>query len=166
VTAADLEAEFPNLRVTGYTITSPVDPTYNCIAWAAGDDEAFWWPVPGLTGAGYLGGYYWPQGVPVATTMEAFELAFKRQGYRACPDGELEPGFEKIVIYADTAGKPTHASRQLPDGRWASKLGKLEDIEHQAVEGLSGSNYGEAHLYMRRKIRPQQPDPKLRNAAP
>ncbi len=42
----------------------------------------------------------------------------------------------RIALYAHR-GKPTHAARQLPDGWWASKLGKDIDIEHElhAVEG-------------------------------
>lgn len=161
----NLEADFPNLRSAGYQLTSPKDPTYNCIAWAAGDDGAWWWPVPGFTGSGFLGGYYWPQGVPVQETLEAFELAFKRQGYRACNNEDLEDGYEKIAVYVDEHGKPTHAARQLGDGRWASKMGKLEDIEHDSTQGVAGSSYGEVGLVMKRKLRTSQPDPKLRNAA-
>ncbi len=29
-----LELAFPDLAATGYRLTSPVDPTYNCVAWA------------------------------------------------------------------------------------------------------------------------------------
>ena len=44
-------------------------------------------------------------------------------------DGPLQDGYEKIAIYA-LDGEPTHAARQLDTGRWTSKLGKHEDIEH------------------------------------
>lgn len=34
---AALIERFPGLSSTSFKITSPFDPTYNCIAWAAGD---------------------------------------------------------------------------------------------------------------------------------
>jgi len=46
--------------------------------------------------------------------------------------------FEKIAIYA-AGGVPTHAAKQTSDGRWKSKLGGWEDIEHntpKAVESM------------------------------
>ncbi len=46
-------------------------------------------------------------------------------------------------------GVPKHAARQLPNGRWTSKCGELEDIEH-ALEGVVGIWYGTvAHLLKR-----------------
>jgi hypothetical protein len=44
---------------------------------------------------------------------------------------------------------PKHASRQLPDGRWASKLGLSEDIKH-ALQDLTGTVYGSVVLVMKR----------------
>ena len=35
-------------------------------------------------------------------------------------------------------------------GRWMSKLGKYEDIEHANPEDLSGGLHGEVHCIMRR----------------
>lgn len=34
------ERLFPDLARTGYRLTSPPDPVYNCIAWAAGFTDA------------------------------------------------------------------------------------------------------------------------------
>ena len=75
-------------------------------------------------------------------------------GYEPCERGDLEPGFEKVAIFADDEG-PTHAARQLDNGRWTSKLGSMEDIEH-ALEGLAGSEYGRVVRYLRRQepVRP------------
>jgi len=39
-----IEENFPSLLSSGYDITSPATKEYNCIAWAAGDSEAWWWP--------------------------------------------------------------------------------------------------------------------------
>ena len=59
-----------------------------------------------------------------------------------CGNGSLEDGYEKVAIYARD-GELTHAARQLRDGRWTSKLGKYEDIEHDSLEALYGDGYGE-----------------------
>jgi hypothetical protein len=79
-------------------------------------------------------------------------------GYIECEDGSLEPGFEKIAIYAvqETGGglTPTHAAKQLADGRWTSKLGPYEDIEHTLLENVNCPTYGAAVAYLKRS-RPQ-----------
>ena len=41
-----IEAAFPALVGTGYFVTSPATPEYNCIAWAAGETDRWWWPDP------------------------------------------------------------------------------------------------------------------------
>jgi hypothetical protein len=42
-----------------------------------------------------------------------------------------------------------HAARQLPSGRWTSKIGVLEDIEH-SLRDLEGDEYGTATVLMKR----------------
>ncbi|MCW2165431.1 hypothetical protein B0I12_002586 [Microbacterium hydrothermale] len=106
------------------------------------------------------GGYYWPPSAPLEVTLEAFVVAYRSIGYRECQDGELEEGYEKVAIYADDSGNPTHASRQLPDGRWASKLGRSEDIEHDTAADIAGDEYGSVGLFMRRKIYDGRPHPR------
>jgi hypothetical protein len=86
----------------------------------------------------------------VAETVEAFVAAFSTLGYRRCPTGALEPGVEKVAIFVDTSGTPTHAARQLENGAWTSKLGKSVDIEHRVVEGVSGPLYGTPATYLGR----------------
>lgn len=123
-----LEIWFPGLKNTEYDITSPKTDDYNCIAHAANDDENFWWPAPG---------HYWPSGMPLGDNIENFTKAFcEVLGYEVCSDGELEPGYLKLAIYA--IGNDTkHMARQLSDGSWTSKLGVERDITHTlaAVEG-------------------------------
>jgi hypothetical protein len=43
-----------------------------------------------------------------------------------------------------------HAARQLPTGRWTSKLGKAVDIEHDTPEGVTGPVYGAVVKFLRR----------------
>jgi len=122
--------------------TSPATTDYNCIAWAAGDTKRWWWPNPALT-------YYWPVGAPRTLTLDAFARAYSALGYEPCANSNLEADFEKVAIYVDSADRPTHAARQLPDGRWTSKLGNLIDIEHANLECLRGL-YGRVALVVRR----------------
>jgi len=136
----------PNLHDLNHSIESICSTAYNCIAWAAGEDFRWWWPIRG----------YWPPGAPRALTVDAFIVAFATKGYSACADGLLENGYEKVAIYAqrDMYGAiiPTHAARQLQCGCWASKLGPLEDIEHLGVESVADGLYGQAVRYVRRPI--------------
>lgn len=145
-----VQTAFPGLMGTGWDITSERTPSYNCIAWAAGKSDRWWWPTQGFGTSAGLGGHYWPPGVPRQVTIFAFQQAYATEGYVPCPTGVLEDGYEKIAIYANSAGAPTHAARQLPDGRWASKLGPSHDIEHDAADHIGGTSYGEVVMYMRR----------------
>jgi hypothetical protein len=130
-----IEALFPKLQPENYRITSPPTALYNCIAWAAGDDRRWWWPERNLENG------YWPEAVPFALTLEAFMALFALQGYAPCPLEDEEPGFERVAIFATADGTPTHAARQLANGRWTSKLGKGDDIEHD-LRDLEGEVYG------------------------
>ncbi len=143
---ADLASAFPNLTVSNHRLTSPVDGRYNCIAFAAADTESWWWPTPQP-----IAGYYWPPNAPRETTLEAFKLAFQEIGYEECLSGDLVSGKEKVAIYVNKDGTPTHAARQLPSGEWTSKLGKHVDIAHatpDVVGGHENAGYGDVALYM------------------
>src|SRR5947207_11785370 len=122
-----LEKLFPYLVDDSYNITSQQTPSYNCIAWAAGDTARWWWPA---------GPYYWPSLVPREVTVRAFVAAFGSLGYQLANSGEREEGFEKVALYVGPAGRPTHAARQLASGAWTSKLGRLEDVEHGTPRGV------------------------------
>ena len=124
-------------------IASPQTPEYNCIAWAFGQTEAWWWPDKNNQ-------YYWPLTIPRTETLDSFIRAYALQGYGVCQLSDYEEGFEKIAIYADAQGKPTHAARQLSSGHWTSKLGGLEDIEHFTLEGLNDNQYGSVAIVMKR----------------
>jgi hypothetical protein len=75
-------------------------------------------------------------------TLESFVSTFGLLGYEECRSSEFEQGYEKVALYADATGKPTHAARQLPSGAWTSKLGGHVDIEHKATDGVEGDDYG------------------------
>jgi hypothetical protein len=95
---------------------------------------------------------------PVETSRDdhgigALEQAFRALGYQECADERLEPGFEKIALYG-FGFVYTHAARQLPNGKWTSKLGKAEDIEHDQPDDVAGGVYGEVVQFMRRPTQP------------
>jgi hypothetical protein len=145
------EAQIPALRDHAYRWASHADPDYNCIAFAAGETSRIWWP-PSHIGAIT----YWPPGVPAWETVTAFVQAFEAIGYERCDSTDLEAGFEKVAIYRYSGtDRPTHAARQLRDGRWASKLGGGIDIEHDdlaAVAGTAALSYGEVAAVLRRSL--------------
>jgi hypothetical protein len=143
-----IETAFPKLKSTNYKVTSSKDEIYNCIAWAAGFTDAWWWPV----GTGRI---YWPAGVERTETLPAFRELFASLGHVDCASDEPEAGFEKIALFANEQGIPKHAARQLSTGRWTSKLGKMEDIEHD-LRDLEGSIYGAVVLVMKRPLPPKE----------
>lgn len=139
---SDVREKFPYLQQSGFEHTSEPSRYYNCIAWAAGDSERWWWPDPRA---------YWPSGVQIEETIAAFAEAFSTLGYSICSSPDLEVGVEKIAIYKADDGTPTHAARQLPDGRWTSKLGPWIDIAHN-LESICGPEYGSIAIFMKRPL--------------
>lgn len=139
---------FPRLQSEPFEVKSPRTISYNCIGWAAGDDQNWWWP----------GGPYWPAGVHADDSISAFINAFETRGYLCCDSAESELGFERIALYVDDRGSVTHAARQLPDGRWTSKLGLQWDINH-SLEGVCGPHpaYGRVAQILKRPIPATQP---------
>ena len=140
----DILRTFPNLVVEGYQATSERSLNYNCIAWAAAEQDRWWWPDR-------QGQYYWPAHAPREESLRAFLIAFGTLGYEPCDSDQLEDGFEKVAIFAGPDGRPTHAARQLSNGWWTSKLGRMEDIQH-ALAGLHGDSYGRVAQVLRRPV--------------
>lgn len=134
---------YPGLRDGSFQITSDATPDYNCIAWAGGENSRKWYPDPWDI-------YHWPS-ESRNDTLGGWIEAFVQLGYQPCADGELEQGYEKVVIYG-MQGVPQHVALQLTSGLWTSKLGNSEDIEHE-VAGLAGADYGNPLVYLRR-VRP------------
>jgi hypothetical protein len=135
------KTSFPRLTPDNHRLSSPPTPDYNCIAWSANDTERWWQP-----------GLYWP----TTTSTGEFGIAvlfqaFQSLGSEECEDGRLEVGFEKVALYGDSLYY-THAARQLPGGKWASKLGKAEDLEHDSPHDLEDGIYGYVVGFLRRPI--------------
>lgn len=141
----DIAQALPQLQPDNHNITSPYTDEYNCIAWAAGEDDRWWWPVNSPF-------VYWPPGIPRTETIDSFILAFETLGYSQCNNGNVEHNLEKVVLYVDNNGKPTHMARQLVDGNWTSKCGKWCDISHDTPDVVAGGTYGVSSIYLSRPI--------------
>ena len=132
---------FPHLTDANHRKTSPETPSYNCFGWAILSGEVLMGPKKG---------WLWPDNVPSDLRMSSFVQALASYGFEPCPTGDLEPAFEKIVLYG-SGEIVTHAARQLDTGRWTSKLGIFgDDIEHDTPEAISGGEYYAILAYFRR----------------
>jgi len=141
MTAHELQKRFPKLAESHFSIESPMTLKYNCIAFAA-DDQSQWWehgtPL-----------CYWPPGATDGETLDGWARVFELHGYSTASDESLEAGYEKVAIYVELDMTPTHVAKQLPDGRWKSKLGKGHDIEHETLDALEGDQMDEYGIVAR-----------------
>lgn len=140
----ELREALPTLAQLPHEITSPPTTRYNCVAWAAGDETTWWWPDAQRF-------YYWPIRQR-SVSLESFRAAFATLGYAPAASTAQEAGIEKVAIYA-RGECPTHVARQLPDGQWTSKCGRLHDLTH-TLEALEGTEYGSVRLVL---MRPRTP---------
>jgi hypothetical protein len=139
-----IDGWFPALSAIGYDPTSDEDIKYNCIAWAVGETHRRWDPAVG---------YHWPRGIDRNDHVDTLVEVFKSIGYKTVKkvtkkSVSLQRGVEKVAIFAN-GNEGTHACRQLSNGKWASKLGDFEDIEHNELAGFE-TCYGNA-VYMMQK---------------
>ena len=118
-----------------WEVASPQDATYNCVAFALGDTDRWWWPISLRSS-----GTYWPDGGPRAETLEAFRIALATIGFEPTEGEALAEGIAKIALFAK-GSRPCHIAVQQADGRWTSKLGTQWDILHP-LRALEGDEYG------------------------
>jgi len=139
-----LQAFCPNLNAENHQVTSRATTAYNCVAWVLGDEKRWYEPTPS-------GQYFWPGIADSDYSAQSYINMFATTGFELCDTIDLEAGFEKIAIYT-TKGEFTHVALQLPTGRWTSKLGGLEDIEHDTLKALEGTGYGKPAHFMKRRV--------------
>lgn len=148
MTKEDILDSFPSMD-SRFSITSPDDEEYNCIAWSVNDTKQWWWPTP--KGQSRWPGKYWPPGVDHEETLPAFTAAYKLFSFAVCDNKEFEDGYDKVAIYVDQDGKVTHAARWWKDDLgWSSKLGEANDICHHLLEAIEGESYGAVAQIMKR----------------
>ena len=139
-----LNNAFPNILNEHFVITSDLTTSYNCIAWAFGDNTKWYWPAECFS--------YWPPNIKNVVDDESFIQLYGLIGYAVCENNSLEWGKEKIAIYT-LNGVPTHAARQLENGYWTSKLGEWHDVEHSAIALNNSPDYGDATIFMSRNTK-------------
>jgi hypothetical protein len=134
---------FPRLFGGQYRVQSKRTRRYNCIAWAAGHNDQWWQEPPDG---------YWPSDFADDGTVESLIRLFENLGYTRTDNREFEPEINKVAIFADDEGW-THAARQLPGGKgWTSKIGMLQDIEHDTLESLTGDRYGQVVQILKKSL--------------
>jgi len=138
------EHNFPNLTRDVYEKTSDEDEYNNCAAWAMGNKDNWLQPF----GEKW---HVWPNGAPLSFEVTSFVKAYELFGFEECADSVHEIGYEKIAIYAYPDGAFAHAAKLNTDGSWSSKLGKIEDIQHDNLGCLEGPwpAYGEVRFFMK-----------------
>lgn len=136
--------DHPGLRPENHEDTSPATDSYNCVAWALGEDHRWWEPDPQ-----YL--YFWPDDIPRRRSLKHYLAVFRTEGYAECLEPDLRPGEEKVAIFA-LEGVFKHACRQLANGQWTSKMGSNVDICHE-LEAVAGGRYGTLHTVFSRPRR-------------
>lgn len=141
LSAAIRRGLWPNLPDGSFTKTSEPNKYYNCVAFALGDFEN--WHDSTRFGK-------WDDRAPRDGSVKSYIKYFELNGFVLCEASEPEDGFEKVAIFEDAEGNFAHVALQLPDGRWKSKLGQLEDILHVDLQSISDGDYGTARYFMKR----------------
>jgi hypothetical protein len=67
--------------------------------------------------------------------LDCYVALFETWGFLRCADAQYEEGFLKIALYADNRSFQ-HVAKQLRDGTWSSKAGRLHDLRHHELEAL------------------------------
>jgi hypothetical protein len=148
---------FPYSADWNWRATSDATCAYNCLSWSVHRQDVYMWPDE-------RNQFSWPVDMPRGDTVEMMKSFFERIGFRECKSRDHEEGFEKIVVYGNDSC-PEHIARQLPSGKWTSKLGESIDIEHNDPKVLEGGPYGAVMLTMRRpwngppQLPPLHPEP-------
>jgi len=164
---------FSKLSNENHRCTSDPVEEQNCIAYAAGDEIHYWWPPGDDFPGGLPAPYFWPRSCPPDETIESFVCAYALLGFEECDkseDGRLEDKVEKLALFAKWTMKdgkkvlePTHAAIQSPsrNGKWRSKMGEDEDIEHDSLTDVAGKLYGDPILFLKRTMEAKKEAVKL-----
>jgi hypothetical protein len=138
----ELEREFPNIGRSGvFRPTSPIDPRYNCIAYAAGRTDVWYWP-------GSIG---WPHELPSKINCASLQSLFTDLlDFEITTDDKFEVGYKKVCLFKDQSSMPTHASFLVEKGVWKSKFGRFINALH-SLSDLEEGAYGEPYVFLRKR---------------
>ncbi|MBC7553967.1 MAG: hypothetical protein H7257_08310 [Taibaiella sp.] len=137
---ANIKRHFPNLVPEGnFKYTSPHTDEYNCVAWASAIADE------------WIQFIYDEKG-NYDINVRRYINYFAEIGFAPIDNSQPEKNILKIAIYADKSNDFTHVARQLPSGKWTSKIGDWEDIEHDTLDDIAGGAYGKPVTIMAQKI--------------
>jgi hypothetical protein len=115
-----------------------------------GDKERHWWPPGTLATARSnllkpLGPPdAWPVDLPPDNSLPNVQALLRRLGFVDCTDDKaIDPRTTVVVaifLYDDRT--PAHFAEQLANGKWLSKLGGGNDIEHRTTQSVEGGANG------------------------
>ena len=154
----DIAVKWPDLKLgENSEITSLKDipnNTYNCVAFALGEENSIadmliFSKTIDLAACGL-------SNKNLVHTVEAYESVFTHfYKFERCDSATYEAGYTKIALYEgydeDDELNFLHVAILLDNGKWKSKMGNYEDIEHETLEVLAGKQYGNPKIIMKRK---------------
>ena len=120
---------------------------YNCISYSIGRKDVFTWPGRSVNDDVIS---YWVGNDVV--TFESFDYFYNQHGYELCGNIDIryDPNYTKVALFIKN-GIPTHASIQIDENWWESKIGVLGIIKHDLFE-IEGGNYGQVeYIYKKKK---------------
>lgn len=150
---------WPNSRNKPLKIKSPITPKYNCVAYSLNREDIWYESIDNddiRNGLCVLlqRSIIWPEALSKGILINNYLELYKLNGFEKVNDLDIsvEVGYVKIAIYGNTEQVFTHVCRQMEDGKWVSKLGSFQDVEHDDLEVLEGSHYGKVMVVMKKKI--------------
>ena len=118
------------------------DDNYNCISYSVGLTDRGFWPIKGRDDCWY--------GIN-EVTINSFDIFYEHYGFKRCDylDILYDKNYIKVAIFTKE-NIPTHASIQIDDNWWESKIGQLGIIKHDIFE-IEGDIYGKlSHIYKKK----------------
>jgi hypothetical protein len=116
---------------------------FNCISHTLGINTTPSWPTDN--------DYYWP--TKRELTKESFDNFYDHHGFEKLSllDISYDKRYNKVALYTKD-GIPTHASIQIDDIWWESKIGGLGIIKHDLFE-IEDDVYGEITQIYRKRLK-------------
>ena len=139
-----LISRFKKLMGEDFSIIFPQDRRgVNCHGHAIGVNK---WVCPSINPVGW-----WPSGVDRDYSVSGWGNMLSHYGWRSVDSSRVERGWEKLAVFT-TNHVVSHSCKQLPNGRWESKLGESVILSNHTLEGISDGPYGVPAGFFRRKI--------------
>lgn len=130
-----------------WDLTSDPNSLYNCIGFAMGMNDV----CVALVHPQKLFWCWWPPTAHPDLNPKSLIEAFEYFGFTVCPDGKIEPGYDKVALY-EKDGNWQHAAIIEEENLYHSKMGVWWDIVHRGGDLFHDDSYGDIYAYMKRPI--------------